>query len=187
MVERFQEANMSLFRGLARSFTALGAMSASFTIACSGVVVATSLAPTPAHAQSECTTVLAPGANGQLEVYPDCPYPGQTVPVAPTYFDKFTAIAISGSTLASGSSWQANSRTEAEQIALAQCSRRARDCKIATWGEDVCLALATSAADGSWGVDYDTNGARAKARAMSLCGQYGGKSCRVVTDPCAHD
>ena len=164
-------------------------MSASLTLACSGAVVATSLAPTPAHAQSGCSMVLGPiGPNGEpgREEW-DCPVPGQDRPVAPVYFDKFTAIAISDSTLANGSAWQANSRQEAERLALAQCGRFARDCKIAMWGENECLALATSSVDGSWGSDYDRNGARAKAKAMSVCRQYGGKSCRVVTDPCAHD
>lgn len=175
---------MSLFSGLARSFSALGAVSASLTIACSGAVVATSLTATPAHASPICEAV--PG-NEVGSFSWDCHDPNDHVPVAPAYFNKFTAIAISDSTLANGSAWQANSRQEAEQLALAQCRHHARDCKIAMWGENECLALATSSADGSWGSDYDRNGARAKAKAMSVCRQYGGKSCRVVTDPCAHD
>jgi hypothetical protein len=117
----------------------------------------------------------------------NCNQPNSAGGGAPAYANKFAAIALSDSTLATGWSWNANSQAEAERLALASCAKHARDCKVQMWGENECLALATSEPDGSWGVDYDRNGAKAKAKALALCRNLGGQNCVVKADPCAHD
>ena len=78
---------------------------------------------------------------------PVCPR-GQRGPVAPRQPqdnrpDTWTAIAISPSTLDWGSYVKSTSERAAKAGALAECGKRAHDCKIAISTYDYCIALAT--------------------------------------------
>jgi hypothetical protein len=112
------------------------------------------------------------------------PGTGTGVPVNP---DKWVAIAVSDKTLAYGFSWQANSAEEAERKAMSFCLKSASDCKVKITQLNMCLALAESVNDLTWGVDSDRNGKRAQAKALAQCRKYNGRDCRVVADPCSHD
>jgi hypothetical protein len=101
--------------------------------------------------------------------------------------DSFTALAVSDSTWNWGASWRANSRAQAENIALAQCRARASDCHVQLWGANVCLAWATSDSDRIWGADYDLYVDTAMAKALNQCKRAGGKHCVVHAHPCADD
>ena len=104
------------------------------------------------------------------------------------YQDLWTAISVSSSTLAWGSSWGAQNRESAERAAQQHCAKTgAKDCKVEMWGQNMCLALAVSVPEKSWGVDSDRNGLRAKAKALAWCQKSGGAHCTVPTWPCAHD
>jgi hypothetical protein len=104
--------------------------------------------------------------------------------VEPHYF---TAIAVSGSTLAWGTSWAANTRAQAEQTALAQCGRYAADCRAVDWAQYKCLALAVSDREKSWGVDAGNYPETASSKAVAACRSAGGSSCVVKTHPCSQD
>ena len=141
------------------------------------------LTPSPAHAEQWCHLIVGPvGPNGEAgEENEVCE--GQPVVVP----DKFAAIAVSDSTLSWGNSWAAPSQNEAEQVALSSCRKYATDCKVATWGEFRCLALAVSLPDKAWGADAGMYPETAEAKALKLCQTYGGKSCVVKTHPCSED
>ena len=101
---------------------------------------------------------------------------------------KWTAIAVSDSNLAYGASWQANSRREAEQIALEYCrGQGASDCKVQMWAQGKCVALATSGSDVIWGTDSGLYPGTAQAGALAQCRKFGGHACAIVTHPCSQD
>jgi hypothetical protein len=146
-----------------------------------GAVALASLMAAPAQAQCDGMELMP---DGNWEFNPKlCSQP----PSAPAVPDKWTAIAVSDSTLSWGSSWEADSQSEAEQKALAACAKNAPDCKVEMWGLNMCLALATSQGDLSWGVDSDRNGEKAKAKALAQCRSGNGEHCVIVTWPCSHD
>jgi hypothetical protein len=100
----------------------------------------------------------------------------------------WAALAISPTTLRAGASHGQNSVAEAEQTALANCRRQgALDCKVLQWVRNECASLAISYAGGRYGWADGSNRAGAAARAMAQCKSTGGKSCAVVTAPCAGD
>ncbi len=151
--------------------------------AVSAVAVTTAigaLTATPAHAGCAIGPSSAPYGNG-MDVFCD---PEGTPKVQPHYF---TAIAVSDSTLAWGTSWAANTRAEAEQIALAQCRRHAADCRAVDWAQYKCLALAVSDREMAWGVDAGNYPETASSKAVAACRSVGGSNCVVKTHPCSQD
>jgi outer membrane protein assembly factor BamB len=104
--------------------------------------------------------------------------------VEPHYF---TAVAVSDSTLAWGTSWAANTRAEAEQLALAQCRRYAADCRAVDWAQYKCLALAASDREMAWGVDAGNFPETASSKAVAACRSVGDSNCVVKTHPCSQD
>ena len=117
----------------------------------------------------------------------DCP-PNQRNPAYQSdYRDKWTSIALSEKTMTFGYSWQADSRAQADRLALAACGRHASDCKVVEWGQNECLALAISLRERAWGSAWDRNGANARAAATAECRKVNGTRCVVRADPCAHD
>ena len=104
-----------------------------------------------------------------------------------TQVTHFAAIAVSDSTLSWGSSWGYGSKAAAQKAALAQCRRQAHDCKAQVWGQFNCVALATSNGDRAWGTSYASFPGTAKANALAVCRNSGGKSCVVVAHPCSED
>jgi Domain of unknown function (DUF4189) len=135
---------------------------------------------TPAHAGCALGTSSAPYGNG-MDVFCDPDGPPR---VEPHYF---TAIAVSASTLAWGTSWRANTRAQAEQMALAQCRRYAADCRAVDWAQYMCLALAVSDRETAWGVDAGNYPETASSKAVAECRSAGGSNCVVKTHPCSQD
>jgi hypothetical protein len=110
------------------------------------------------------------------------------LPPIPTLYG---AIAVDPQTLASGSAKGMTSRAAAERRALADCQRasgRASSCKIAVYGHNICLALATSReTDGrgnAWGADYSDDGWVARRKATKICHKWGGRRCQVSLSFC---
>jgi hypothetical protein len=100
----------------------------------------------------------------------------------------WAALAISPTTLRAGASHGENSVAGAQQTALANCRRQgALDCKVLQWVRNECQALAISYAGGRYGWSDGSNRTAAAARAMAQCKSTGGKSCTVITAPCAGD
>jgi hypothetical protein len=164
---------MRLFPRISRFLCVVGTVSSATTIAVAVAVVLASFAASPARAvycgpsweSWACQPVLGP-------------------PPTPKYF---TAIAVSDSTLAWGASWAANSRGQAEQIALAHCSQSASDCKVKMWAQGMCVALATSKTDLTWGVDKGSYPETAQPKALAQCRAAGGNACVIETHPCSQD
>ena len=138
------------------------------------VGVAGLLASTPAYAGCSVNPVNQ-GLDCEPDIIPD-------VPSAPNY----VAVAVSDSTLATGSSWHASSRAKAEQIALAYCRREARDCHVVSSGWSTCLALATSS-DGAQGYDFGDYPETAEKKALARCNSVSSKPCSIKTHPCSDD
>ena len=103
---------------------------------------------------------------------------------------RYSAIAVSPSTLKSGISWNANSLGQAEQLALAYCHKAgATDCKIQLWARNACVAVATSKADGngSFGYAWSTNRAAANAKAVAGCHSVKHQHCAIQQAACPGD
>ena len=105
---------------------------------------------------------------------------------APAYVDKWTAIAVSKSTLTAGSAHGQDSMNAAQQLALANCSSARSDCKLQAWDKNTCLAFAISL-NGASGYGNDPNRLRAQAKAMTQCRANQGQNCSVQASPCASD
>jgi hypothetical protein len=133
---------------------------------------------------------MVDGPNGPEAENP-CP-PGQNNNSGGTYVnpDRFVALAISNKTLAFGYSWNASSRAQAEQLAMANCARTSTvaDCHVETWAVNACMAIAKSLPDMQYGDAWDAIRAQAKQKALNQCKNvYKGRSCKVVYQVCAHD
>jgi hypothetical protein len=99
--------------------------------------------------------------------------------------DTYTAIAFSETDWSWGASWNAATREQAEAMALAECRKRARDCKSQAWAVNACVAWATSDGDGIWGTGWNIFVDTAEARALGNCRRAGGKHCVIRAHPCA--
>ena len=100
--------------------------------------------------------------------------------------DTWTAIAVSPSTLSWGKSWLKTSDHAARAAALAECGKRAQDCRIAVATYDACVALATSPRQKLWAVGGPNFAVKdASAVAVVHCKRAGGEACAVVTTACA--
>jgi len=104
-----------------------------------------------------------------------------------TPVDRYTAIALSPTTMVSGTSHGQTSQSIAEQLALTNCRTRASDCKVVMWGVNSCVGVAVSLPDRTWGASWSANRATAGANALAICVQDKGKSCAVQATPCASD
>lgn len=121
---------------------------------------------------------------------PVCPR-GQRGPVGPRVPqdnrpDTWTAIAISPSTLDWGSYVKSTSESAAKAGALAECGKRAKDCRVVISTYDYCIALATSPSQRMWAVGGPNHTVRdAKAVALAHCQRAGGRGCIVAATACA--
>lgn len=97
----------------------------------------------------------------------------------------WAALAVSDSTLRSGSSHGQTSEAGAKQLALKNCSTGASDCKIVNWG-NTCFALAVNRTNGSYGQDFARSRSEAATKAVARC-PGGSESCVVQASPCAGD
>jgi hypothetical protein len=101
----------------------------------------------------------------------------------------YGAVAISPSTLNMGGSHGQGSQRDAEQTALQNCrSSGSKDCAIAYWARNECVALATTArVPGTYGAAFALDRSSAAAAALAQCISRGGKGCVVRVTPCAGD
>lgn len=101
--------------------------------------------------------------------------------------DVWGALAVSASTLASGTSWNYNTADAANQAALDGCRERGGiDCKIVKSVADVCVSLAVSSPQKLFTVGGPTGaGNFADDAALLKCRRAGGKSCIVQASFCA--
>ncbi len=147
----------------------------------------------PNHVRSKCglalvLSMLPPGALAQCHFDPGNPVcipdnnPGSIGSRTPVYW---AALAVSPSTLQSGSSHGQTSEAGARQLALKNCATAASDCKIVNWG-NACFALAVNRANGGYGQDFARNRNEAGAKALARCPGSSG-SCVVQAAPCAGD
>ncbi len=109
------------------------------------------------------------------------------MPAVPTLYG---AIAIETDSLIYGYVKDVASREEAEQAALDYCRKAggsASGCEIAVWGNNTCLALATSAGGASgniWGYAWSDDVWVSKRDAVQACSKAGGRSCKVSVSFC---
>jgi len=101
--------------------------------------------------------------------------------------DKYVALAVSRTTLVSGTAHGQNSPEAAQNLAEGNCASRASDCKVELWGQNTCVAMVVSLVDGKWGDGRDPNRAKAEAQAIGLCRSVKGAKCVVQASPCASD
>lgn len=96
------------------------------------------------------------------------------------------AIAYSVSTGTSGFSKQYESRVQAKQRALQECSKYAGvgDCQVVSWFAGWCGALARSA-DGTWAASDGLSRSQARTNAVSECQKSTSQRCVVVTSDCS--
>ena len=100
----------------------------------------------------------------------------------------FAAVAISPTTMSAGASHGQDSQSSAEQTALQNCRRNgATDCKVLTFGENYCVALAESFAEKSYGFYVGSGRDVSAAGALARCQSAHGKNCVTVAAPCASD
>jgi len=103
----------------------------------------------------------------------------------------YGAIAIEDRTLITGFAKGEASRADAERQALAKCRSAGGSqagCKIAVWGHNTCLALATSQASNgagnSWGYAWSDDGWVSRKEATAACRKDGGANCKVAVTFC---
>ena len=99
----------------------------------------------------------------------------------------WAAIAVSPTTLRSGSSHGQNSEANAKQLALKNCATGASDCMLVNWGSNLCFGLAVNRANNRYGQDFAGSRAGAATKALAQCNTAGSKACVVQAAPCASD
>ncbi len=116
--------------------------------------------------------------------------PAKTMPLPPVPV-LYGAIAIEDKTLITGFSKGQSSRADAEREALAKCRSAGGSksgCKIAVWGHNSCLALATSQAGSGggnrWGYAWSDDGWVSRKEATAACRKDGGTNCKVAVTFC---
>jgi hypothetical protein len=100
------------------------------------------------------------------------------------------AIAVSDSTLVSGTSWEYQNPQDAQAQAVRQCSlamNAMRDCKvIGNAFANACVALATSPNEHAWGYSGTYNSlAQASQSALGQCRSSGSRSCAITVKFCS--
>jgi hypothetical protein len=99
----------------------------------------------------------------------------------------WAAIALSPSTLQSGSSHGQTSEAEAKQRALKNCATLASDCKVVNWHSHLCFALAVNGVTHTYGYDSARSRSEAATKALARCNVGSSKGCVVQASPCAGD
>ncbi len=151
-------------------------------LAAGALLIVAAASGRPSAAQEGVTCGITYGPDGNMINLGACGnQPGQA-----TYF---AAVAISASTLNMGSSHGQSSQGNAEQQAMQICqSSGSKDCAIAYWARNECVALATTAhVPGTYGAAFALDRASAAAAALAQCTSRGGKGCTVRVTPCAGD
>jgi serine/threonine-protein kinase len=105
-----------------------------------------------------------------------------SAPVAAFAGDLYGAIAYSQSTKNYAWATDYNAQNEAENAAMAECSKRAGDCKSALWFVNGCGALAVGD-DGGWGTNWGNNFREAQTKATEQCNGVS-YNCQIVITKC---
>lgn len=95
----------------------------------------------------------------------------------------YGAIAYSPGTGAYGYSHNYRSRGQAEQAALGNCVRHARDCRVVVWFYNACGALASGRRNG-WGHGFASTRQQAANIAMNYCRQND-QGCQLRQTVCS--
>jgi hypothetical protein len=108
-------------------------------------------------------------------------------PPPPPLPDVWGAIAVSSTTLMSGTSWNYRSEAAASQRALTECrATRASDCRVVVTVADVCVSLAISKPEKVYAVGGPIGAANfSDGNAMLRCQRAGGRACTISTSFCA--
>jgi Domain of unknown function (DUF4189) len=93
----------------------------------------------------------------------------------------FGAIAYSPTSGAHGWAKDHPSRDAAERASLAECRKRAKDCRNVLWFKNGCGALAISAKAYGWG--WGSTQALADGEAIKACSRHA-KGCKVTSRAC---
>ena len=93
----------------------------------------------------------------------------------------YAALAVGEHSRAFGFSVNQPSRKAAEKVALRECRKHARDCKIETWTTQ-CLAFAR-AKGGAWGTAWRETKFKARNEAMKGCRKHS-RSCKIEVSVC---
>jgi uncharacterized membrane protein len=93
----------------------------------------------------------------------------------------FGAIAYSPSSGAHGWAKDHPSRAAAERASLAECRKRAKDCRNVLWFKNGCGALAISAKAYGWG--WGSTQVLADGEAIKACAKHA-KGCKVTSQAC---
>jgi hypothetical protein len=143
-------------------------------------LIAAALGGRPAAAQEGVTCGITYGPDGNMINLGLC---------GNRQVDRYGAVAISPSTLSTAGSHGQRSQSDAEQQALQSCrSTGSKDCVVAYWARNECLALATTArTPGTYGAAYASDRSGAAAAALAQCNSRGGQGCFVRVTPCAGD
>jgi Domain of unknown function (DUF4189) len=143
------------------------------------------LAPFAAASQDGVSCGMVETAQGP-QYWGACPKPSQT-PQGGTH-DKFLAIALSPSTMKTGTAWDYASLSEAERWAHSECaSEGATDCRNIMWSKNSCIAVATGKGNNSWGADWDVSRAGAQAKALAGCRGVKHQICEIQESACMGD
>ena len=100
---------------------------------------------------------------------------------------RYAAVALSKMGTQYGSSTNHDTLADAEQAALAQCSRYASDCEIFKSIESGCMGL-TIARNGAaaWSTTVGPPALR-QAKSLAECRRQGGDVCDYIADICTDD
>ena len=97
-------------------------------------------------------------------------------------FAGYAAIAFSMETGAYGSSWNYETRWEAEERALDECDEFGPGCEVVNWTRNACTALATSPDDG-YGAAWGATEFKAEIKALDACYESN-DSCSIRVSFC---
>jgi hypothetical protein len=145
-------------------------------------LMAAAIGGRPAAAQDGVTCGITYGPDGNMINLGPCGSPRRQ----PVHYG---AVAISPSMLSTAGSHGQVSQRDAEQQALRSCrSSGSKDCVVAYWARNTCLALATSArTPGPYGAASAPDRSGAATAALAQCISRGGQGCFVRVTPCAGD
>jgi hypothetical protein len=95
----------------------------------------------------------------------------------------YGAIAYSAKDKAWGWSHGWNSQSQAEKVALDNCSQHGSECKAIVWYYNGCGAVAADGNTVTWGQDSFQK--KAEQSALDKCTRAGGKQCAIKTSQCS--
>ncbi|MDE2007822.1 MAG: DUF4189 domain-containing protein [Rhodospirillales bacterium] len=95
----------------------------------------------------------------------------------------YGAIAYGPTSGRWGQSYHWGTKAGAERAALRSCA--SNDCRVLTWFNRECGALAGDPASGALGYDSGATARQAEASALRYCASSGGKACQLLVHTCS--